>query len=126
MLDRVERLAEVSVARGCGFAALATALAFIGTMPAGLPLAFRVAGVAALVTCGVLLLKALLADRRPYQRTEVWAMLGPDERPLPAMAQRIVGTVLRGVFLRFALQAAIVAVVMLALSLVSDGFDLQP
>jgi hypothetical protein len=126
MLDRVERLAEISVARGCGFAALATALAFIGTLPAGLPMAFRIAGGAALLTCGFLLLKALRAGRRPYQRTEVWAMLGSGERPLPDVAQRIVGTVLRGVFLRFAQQAAIVAAVMLALSLFSDGFLLRP
>jgi hypothetical protein len=122
MLDRVERLAEISVARGCGFAALAIALTFVGTLPAGLPFAFRIAGLAALITCAVLLLKALLADRRPYQRTEVWAMLGRDERPLPDMAQRIVGTVLRGVFLRFAQQAAIVAAVMLALSVVIEAF----
>ena len=122
MLDRIERLAEISVARGCGLAALAIALLFIGTMPAGLRLAFKVAGSVALLTCGVLLLKAWRADRRPYQRTEVWAMLGPDERPLPDVAQRVVGTILRGVFLRFAQQAAITATVMLTLSLLSDSF----
>ncbi len=126
MLDRIERLAEISVARGCGFAALATALIFVGTLPAGLPLAFKIAGVAALVTCAVLLLKAWLAKRRPYQRTEVWHMLRLDERPLPGVAQNIVATILRGVFLRFAQQAAIAAAVMLAISLLSDGFRLEP
>jgi hypothetical protein len=122
MLDRIEQLAEISVARGCGFAALAIALLFIGTMPAGLHLAFKVAGSVALLTCAVLLLKAWRADRRPYQRTEVWAMLGPHERPLPDVAQRIVGTILCGVFLRFAQHAAIIAAVMFALSLLSDSF----
>lgn len=126
MVDRIERLAEVSVARACGFAAIATALLFLGTAPAGLSLAFKVAGTAAMLTCGVLLLKAGLARKRPYQRTEVWYMLGADERPEPAVAERIVGTILRTVFLRFAQHAAIVAAAMLALSLAMDGLHGTP
>jgi hypothetical protein len=122
MLHRIEQRAEISVARACGFAALAIALIFIGTMPAGLSLAFKFAGSGALLTCLVLLLKAWRADRRPYRRTEVWAMLSADERPSPDVAQRVIGTILRVLFLRFAKQAAIVATVMFALSLLSGGF----
>jgi hypothetical protein len=108
----IEQVAELSVARGCGFAALATALLFIGTMPAGLPLAFTVAGMAAMLTCGFLLLKALLAARRPYQHTELWCMLKPHERPAPVVAEHLIPAVLRQTFLRFAQQAALVAAVM--------------
>jgi hypothetical protein len=118
----IERKAEISVARGCGFAALATGLLFIGTMPAGLPLAFTVAGVAALSTCGVLLLQALFAARRPYQHTELWAMLEPDERPEPVVAQLIIANVLRQTFLRFAQQAALVAAVMFGCAVIGRPF----
>ena len=118
MPERIERKAEISVGRGCGFAALATALLFIGTMPAGLPLAFTVAGMASMLTCGVLLLKAMLASWRPYQHTEVWYMLKPHERPAPVVAQSLIPTVLRQTFLRFAQQAALVAAVMFGCAIV--------
>jgi hypothetical protein len=112
MLQHIERAAEISVARGCGFAALATGLIFIGTMPAGLPTAFTAAGMGALLTCGILLLKAVLAARKPYQRTELWYMLKPDQRPTAVVAQTLIPSVLRTTFLRFAQQAALAAAVM--------------
>lgn len=118
----IEQKAELSVARGCGFAALGTGLMFIGTMPAGLPLAFTTAGVAAMLTCGVLLLKATLAGRRPYQHTEVWGMLKPHERPKPVVAQRLIPMVLRRTLLRFAQQAALVAAVMFISAVVGRLF----
>jgi hypothetical protein len=122
MPEPIERLAELSVARGCGFAALAAALLFIGTMPAGLPLAFTVTGAAALLTCAFLLLKALLAGGRPYQHTELWYMLKPHERPEPMVAQLLIPAVLRDTFLRFAQQAALVAAIMFSCSLIGRPF----
>lgn len=122
MPQPIEQKAEISVARGCGFAALGTGLLFIGTMPAGLPLAFSVAGAAAMLTCGVLLLKALLAPRRPYQNCEVWFMLKPDERPEHAVARLIIPAVLRETFLRFAQHAALVAAVMFGCAAVGRPF----
>jgi hypothetical protein len=118
MLQSIERAAEISVGRGCAFAALGTGLLFVGTMPAGLPLAFTTAGFAAMLTCGILLLKAFLTTRRPYQRTELWYMLKPEERPVPGVARNLIPSVLRVTFLRFAQQAALVAVVMFGCAVV--------
>ena len=88
MPERIDRLAEVSVARGCGFAALAIGLIFVGALPAGIPAALTLAGLGALATCAYLILKAGLAERRPYKRTEVWYMLKENERPAPVLAQQ--------------------------------------
>ena len=105
MLDQIERQARLSVARGCGFAALAILTFFVG-LSSEPGLAFKSAGVLALLTAAVLLIKARIAPRRPYKRTELWVMLKPDERPQEAIAQQVIGTVLRETYLFFALQAS--------------------
>ena len=70
------------------------------------------------LACLVLLLKAQLAMLRPYKRTEVWLLLKPEERPQAAIAQQIIGTVMRETFLYFALHAGVAAAGCLFLSLV--------
>jgi hypothetical protein len=113
--DRIEGLAEISVARGCGFAGLA-----IGTFMVGLSwdmaLASKVGGLLVLFVCVVLTVKAHRAVHRPVRNTELWMMLGSD-RPSPAVAQHLVGEALRGCYLRFALHAASLGIVLLVLSL---------
>ena len=116
MLDRIEYLARLSVARACGFAALAILTFFVG-LAAELTLALKTAGTLALITCLILLLKAQFARQRPYKHTELWVMLKPDERPAAAIAQQLIGTVLRETYLRFALHAAIMAAALFALAL---------
>jgi hypothetical protein len=113
MLQKLEALAELSVARGCGFAALAIFTFMIGTVsdPA---LAFKSGGLMTLLACAVLLLKARNACTRPYKSTELWIMLAKDERPDAAIAQQVIGNVLRDVYLRFAQQAAVLAILMLS------------
>lgn len=115
MLQKIETLAQLSVARACGFAALGCCTAMVGF--SGEPeLAFKFGGYFALLTCAVLLLKAHYASRRPYQATEVWLMLPKEERPEAATAQRIIGGVLREVFLRFAQYSAGLGVAFLTLA----------
>jgi hypothetical protein len=116
MLDRIERVAQVSVARACGFAALGIATLFVG-LSADMAMALKFAGLLILIVCGVLLLKAHLAVRRPYKHTEVWLMLRPEERPQAAIAQQIIATVLRETYLQFALRAGVCAACCLAGSL---------
>ncbi len=116
MLERIEYLARVSVSRACGFAGLAIVTFFVG-MSGDMPAAFRSAGMLSLLASLVLLLKAHQAPSRSYKKTELWLMLRPEERPEPAIAQQIIGTVLRETFLRFALHAAAVAAMMLVISL---------
>lgn len=115
-LRTVEALAEVSVARGCGFAALAILTLMVG-LSWDLALACMVGGLLVLFVCLVLVAKAQWAHRRPAGKTELWLMLDEFDRPSSAIAQRIVGSVLRACYLRFALHAAGISAGLLALSI---------
>ena len=117
MLDHIEKVARLSVSRACGFAGLAT-LVFIVGMSSDMVLALKTGGVLALLTCLVLLLKALRARRQPYASTEVWIMLRPAERPQSAIAQQIIGTVMRETYLYFALHAGLMATGLFTASLI--------
>ncbi len=116
MLQTIERLAQLSVARGCGFAALAIFTMMIGLSPDPV-MAFETGGTLCLLTCAVLLLKARNAPRRPYNSTELWVIIPKDQRPERATAQRLIGGVLQDVYYRFAWHAAMSAAMMLALAL---------
>jgi hypothetical protein len=120
-MERLEALAEFSVARGSGFAMLAIFTAMIGLFNDP-PLMLKVGAVLSLLACMALVLKAALAERTSYRSTELWIMLKPEERPRAEIAQRLVGRVLRRAYLRFALYfacgagAMLVSVVVLALT----------
>lgn len=116
MLDRIEQMAQISVGRACGFAALATFTFSVG-IATDASIALKSAGILSLITCMVLLIKSLLAPRRFYKHTELWLMLEPNERPHAAIAQQVISTVLRETFLRFALASAGIAIGLLALGL---------
>lgn len=112
----MQRMAELSVARGCGFAALGIFTLMAGLSPDPV-MAFQVGGILSLLTCAVLLLKARNAPRRPYRSTELWVILPKEKRPPGAMAQRLIGGVLQEVYFRYAWHAAIIAAMMLTLAL---------
>jgi hypothetical protein len=118
MLQHIEERANLSVARGCGFAAIAVVM-FMVSLSSQVALSFQAGGFLSLLICMVLLLKSYGASRRPYKRTELWVMLAPDERPDAAIAQGIISKVLREVYLRFALCAAWLSAGMLALALIA-------
>lgn len=105
MLSRIERLAHISVARGCGFAALGIATFMLG-LSGDMVASLETGGLLSLLVCLVLLLKARLSGHRSYKSTEVWLMLSPQERPSEADAQQMIGAALRESCLRFALLAA--------------------
>jgi hypothetical protein len=113
--DRIERLAEISVARGCAFAGLAIFTFMIG-LSWDMALASKVGGLLVLLVCMVLTVKAHRALRRPVHNTELWMMLGSD-LPSAPVAQRVLGAALRSCYLRFALHAATLSIVLLILSL---------
>jgi hypothetical protein len=120
MLARIEALAEVSVARGCGFAGLAILTLMLG-LSWDFALACKVGGLLTLFVCLVLAAKAGLALRRPVRNTELWMLLERRDRPHPELAQSILGQALRTCYLRFALNAALLAVALLSTSLVLDN-----
>jgi hypothetical protein len=107
-MHRVQQLAWVSVARGCGFAALAIFTFMIG-LSGDMAAAFKAGGILTLIASLVLLVKGWQAPARPYKRTEVWVMLQPDERPHAALAQTLIGETLRRTYMMFALHSAMLA-----------------
>lgn len=116
-MTRIENLAEISVGRGCGFAAIGIATFMVG-MSAQLALAFKAGGIAMLIMCFVLVLKAWRAETSPYKRTEVWVMLAKDDRPQAAVAQKLIGKTLRRVYLRYALRTGALAATLLTGSII--------
>lgn len=116
MLQRIESLAEISIARGCGFAALAIFTFMVG-LSWDMALACKVGGLLVLLVCLILTVKAQHAPRRPVCKTELWMMLDGSHRPSADLAQCIIGPVLHVCYLRFALYAAGLAAALLALSL---------
>jgi hypothetical protein len=115
-MGRLDDLAEISVARGCGFGLLAIATLMLG-LSWDMILSAKVGGMLALTAALILALKARRAARVPYRRTELWLMLERGERPAAGIAQRVIGGVLRRWYLYFALQATALAAGLLALSL---------
>ncbi len=116
-MQRLEELAFISIARGCGFAALAIAT-FMAAFVTNTPYMFKVGGILCLLTASILILKAMKALHHPYKRTEVWIMMEPEDRPPQALAQGLVGNTLRRMYLRFALHYAYGAGIMLLTSFV--------
>lgn len=125
MLGTIEKAAELSVARACGFAALAIFTLMIGFAwhPA---LAFQTGGMLTLLVCAVLLLKGLRARTKPYMTTEVWVIIPKDQRPVPEHAQQLIGNTLRDVYLRFALHTSALSAVMLAVALLLSVLGVAP
>jgi hypothetical protein len=96
-MDILPILADLSIRRACGFAALA-----IGTVMLALSydmaLALRSGAVLASLMCGVLWAMAWGTPLRDIRRTELWSMLaaerrhltlGPDAPRLRALASRV-------------------------------------
>lgn len=115
MADIIQAKAQLSVGRGCGFGGIAIITLMVGTM-ADPAQSFTIGGILTLLACFVLVLKASLAPRTPYKRTEVWLLLDKTDRPQPTVAQQVIGSVLREVYLRFALHAAELALALLVAS----------
>lgn len=99
--EQIRRCADISVSRGCSFAALA-----VLTMGVGLSfdLAAAMKGCAAmsLLLLAILLWRAERSASRPYRTTEVWAMLDKRAPVPPEQMQRLVGDALREAYLRYA------------------------
>lgn len=119
MLQPIRRVAELSIARGCGFAALGIFTMMVG-LSFDLALAFKAGGVSALFASAVLATKGAKAPRRSYKHTEVWVILPKEERPRPEVAQQLIGNTLREVCYRFAQQAALLSALMLATSILLE------
>jgi hypothetical protein len=114
-MDHIRRLAWISVARGCGFGALAVFCFMFGfiTTP---PLALDAGGFGFLLMAAILMVKAGRAHILSHKRTELWLMLDPERRPPPEVASGVITRMRRETMLRFAYLSALVACGCLALA----------
>ena len=115
-MQKIDQLAHACVARGCGFAMLAIATFMVG-LSAEFALALRAGGYSCLLMSLVLITMGWRAASKPYNRTELWLMLEPNERPQPAVAQTVIATARREAFLDFALRSAWLAIILLVMAI---------
>ena len=101
MLDRLETAAMQSAMRGCGFAALAIFCMMAG-FTGNLPSQLKSGGYGALLVTMVLVLKAFMAPRQRFRKTETWLLLAEADKPPEAYAQHMVTNARQLAFLRCA------------------------
>lgn len=96
-MDILQTLADISIRRACGFAALGIATVMLG-LSYDLVLSFRSGAILTSIACGVIWLLAWWSPRRDVRQTELWSMLaaerfhltrGPDAPRIAALAGRI-------------------------------------
>lgn len=121
MLNRIEQQAEVSVGRACGFAAVAVVTFMVG-LSGDVLLSMKAGGFLVLITALVLVLKAWHSPHQYYKHTELWLLLNENERPQAAIAQQVIGGVLRQVYFRFALHAASISALLLLAAMIYGLF----
>lgn len=121
-MEQVEKMALVCVGRACGFAALGI-VTFMFALCMEPAVCFKAGGILTLMTCAILIVNAWQAPAKPYKRTELWLMLEPEERPRDAIAQSVIGAALERTYLMFARHAALIAMCLLALSLLVRSFQ---
>ena len=110
-MDRIRYHAWASVARACGFGALAIFTAMVGA--AALPaVAAKIGAAGTALMAAILLYKAINAPRQSYRTTELWIMLDRDHGLPEAYAQRILMGALRDCYIRSASVAFTVAFVL--------------
>ena len=112
-----DEIADLSVARGCGFASLAIFTFMIG-LSDQMAVSLATGGMFTLGMALVLMVRAWAAAHIAHRRTEVWLMMRAEEKPPDGTAQKIISAALRQAYLRFAIHAAFAAFGMLAASLV--------
>jgi hypothetical protein len=119
-MEEIRRMAAISVARGCGFGALA-----VFTLAIALSydpfLAARAAALLSTMGAAILLYRAQRAPDVDHRSTEVWVMIDKADRPPGVAAQRVIGGVLRDTYLHF---ARIVGATAAGLWLLSFGLGL--
>jgi hypothetical protein len=113
MPDLIRRLADLSIARGCGFAALAVACIMI-SLAGNIGSVFRAGGIGCLLTAMALILKAHYASPETFKQTEVWIMLDKRERPAEDLAAQWITEARRLALLTWANRMAWASAVMLA------------
>lgn len=117
-MNRVDYLAEISIARGCGFAVLAIIVTMCG-MAGDLELCLKVGAGLSMLLGIVLAWRAWHAPRRDPRQTEVYLMLDkgrdlPESYPLPQINET-----LRRIYVKYAEYSGAMALLLAALYFVA-------
>jgi len=115
-VDDIRRIAYEIVLRACGFGSL-TIFCIMSGLSFNPLVSFQSGGFLTTVMTLILALKAYEARRKPYRRTEMWLYLPKDARPPAGSAQQITSTIMREVYLTFAVWTSIIAIVMWGVAL---------
>jgi hypothetical protein len=115
--EAIHRFAELSVRRGCGFAAIAIGSAMIGgaSQPG---ICFRVGAGFAMLTAIVLYWRGRRAPMRNFRRTEVWLMMDDPPAVSRERLQAMIGSALAEAYLAHAWIAAWITLLMCAIAAV--------
>jgi hypothetical protein len=115
--EAIRRFAELSVRRGCGFAAIAIGSAMVGA--ASQPsVCFRVGAGFAMLTALVLYWRGRRAPTRNFRRTEVWLMMDDPPAVPRERLQAMIGSALAEAYLAHAWIAAWITLLMCAIAAV--------
>ncbi len=122
-MEEMRRLAYQTVLRACGFASLAVFCVMIGLsfLPQS---AFQAGGFLTITLTAVLVLKAHEARTKDHRRTEMWLYLPKEGRPPPAIAQKMISTLMREIYLTFARWTAMISIVMWSIALLFSAIGL--
>ena len=115
-MEDIRRIAYETVMRACGFGSLTIFCIMVG-LSFNPTVSFQSGGFLTTVMTLILVLKAYEARTKPYRRTEMWLYLPKDSRPPEASAQQITATVLREVYLTFALWTSAMAICLWGIAL---------
>jgi uncharacterized membrane protein YdfJ with MMPL/SSD domain len=116
IVEEMRRIAYETVLRACAFASLAIFCVMIGL--SFLPrTAFQAGGFLSILMTLVLVLKAHEARTKDHRRTEMWLYLPKESRPPQALAQKLVSTLMREIYLQFASWTAMISIVMWTIAL---------
>jgi hypothetical protein len=122
-VEDMRRIGFETVLRACGFASLGIFCVMVG-MSFEPRLAFQTGGILTMGMTGVLFFKALEARTKDCRKTEMWLYLSKDQRPPLAAAQRLTSTLMREIYITFAVWTAAVAIAMWAIAFVFSLINL--
>lgn len=100
-MERIRKLAILSIQRACGFAALGVITLMLGLSPYP-DLAFRSGGVLTAAIALVLFTKAKLAPTQNHRHTELWYMLERNPGLPESYAGRVINSILAEEYRRHA------------------------
>lgn len=112
----MRRIAYETILRGCSFASLGIFCVMTG-LSFDPKLAFQAGGFLTTIMAFILILKSREALTKDYRRTEMWLYIDKNFRPPEAYAQWASSTVLRDVYLTFAMWTAAISIAMWVLAL---------